>query len=178
MSRVGSGDAGEGGPGNADTASAAGEALQARYAPDSICFGCGQANPEGLRLRSFPSADRDGEVVADWTPGPNHRSFPGILNGGIIGTLLDCQCNWCAAHYFMRTRGLDHPPVTVTAEYTVRLRKPTPSDAPVQLRARIAEAGERKVVVEAELMSNGETTATCSGTFVAIGERHPAHGTR
>ena len=166
------------------------ESLQERYAPESICFGCGPANPEGLRLCSFPAADGgddpdgrhgadDGhEVVAEWTPGPNHRSFPGILNGGIIGTLLDCQCNWCAAHYFMCTRGLDHPPVTVTAEYTVRLRKPTPSDAPVQLRARIAEAGERKVVVEAELFSGGERTATCSGTFVAIGERHLAHGTR
>lgn len=159
------------------------ESLQERYAPESICFGCGPANPEGLRLRSFPAdggRDRDDghEVVAEWRPGPNHRSFPGILNGGIIGTLLDCQSNWCAAHYFMRTRGLDHPPVTVTAEYTVRLRKPTPSDAPVQLRARIAEASERKVVVEAELLSGGERTATCSGTFVAIGERHLAHGTR
>ncbi|WP_419860291.1 PaaI family thioesterase [Candidatus Palauibacter sp.] len=160
------------------------ESLQERYARESICFGCGPANPEGLRLCSFPAAegghDPDGsyEVIAEWTPGPNHRSFPGILNGGIIGTLLDCQCNWCAAHYFMRTRRLDHPPVTVTAEYTVRLRKPTPSDAPVHLRARIAEAGERKVVVEAELLSGGERTATCSGTFVAIGERHLAHGTR
>ncbi|MDE2720885.1 PaaI family thioesterase [Candidatus Palauibacter polyketidifaciens] len=160
------------------------ESLQERYARESICFGCGPANPDGLRLCSFPAAEGghgpDGsyEVIAEWTPGPNHRSFPGILNGGIIGTLLDCQCNWCAAHYFMRTRGLDHPPVTVTAEYTVRLRKPTPSDAPVQLRARIAEVGERKVVVEAELLSGGERTATCSGTFVAIGERHLAHGTR
>ena len=151
------------------------EALQERFARDSICWGCGQANPEGLRLRSFPDGD---EVVAEWTPGPNHHSFPGILNGGIIGTLLDCQCNWCAAHYFMTVRELDHPPVTVTAEYTVRLERPTPSDAPVQLRARIAEAGERKVVVEAELMSGGKRTATCSGTFVAIGTAHPAHGTR
>ena len=170
----------------------ASEALQEMYAPESICFGCGQANPEGLRLRSFPSGDRgdaagedtgeegDGgyEVMAEWMPGPNHRSFPGILNGGIIGTLLDCQCNWCAAHYFMRTRGVDHPPVTVTAEYTVRLMKPTPSDQPVQLRARIAEGGERKVRVEAELLSGGERTATCKGTFVAIAEGHPAHGTR
>ena len=46
--------------------------------------------------------------------------------------------------------------MTVTAEYTVRLERPTPSDAPVHLRARIAEAGERKVVVEAELMSRGQ----------------------
>lgn len=164
--------------GDAREAGHASEALQERYAPDCICFGCGHANPEGLRLRSFPARGGGDEIVAEWTPGPNHRSFPGILNGGIIGTLLDCQCNWCAAHYFMRARGLDHPPVTVTAEYTVRLMKPTPSDAPVRLRARIAEAGERKVRVEAELLSGGERTATCTGTFVAIAEGHPAHGTR
>ncbi len=164
------GDAREGGN--------ASEALQERYAPDCICFGCGHANPEGLRLRSFPARGGRDEIVAEWTPGPNHRSFPGMLNGGIIGTLLDCHGNWCAAHYFMRARGLDDPPVTVTAEYTVRLMKPTPSDAPVRLRARIAEAGERKVRVEAELLSGGERTATCTGTFVAIAEGHPAHGTR
>ena len=153
-------------------------ALQDRYTPDGICFGCGPANPDGLRLRSHPGVREGSEVVAEWTPGPNHRSFPGVLNGGIIGTLLDCQSNWCAAHYFMRARGLEHPPVTVTAEYTVRLRKPTPSGAPAKLRARIVEAGARKVVVEAELRSGGERTATCSGTFVAIEEGHPAHAAR
>lgn len=152
---------------------AAETSLQDRYAPESICFGCGPANAEGLRIKSRPAGDR---VVADWTPEPHHRAFPGILSGGILGTLLDCHCNWTAAWHLMRRRGTDRPPVTVTAEYTVRLLRPTPSDAPVRLEARVVESSDRKVTVEADLSSGGEVAATCRGVFVAVGEGHPAHG--
>ena len=148
------------------------KALQEIYAPDSICWGCGPANPEGLHLRSFIAGD---EVVAEWTPGPNHAAFPGVLNGGIIGTLLDCHSNWSAAHHFMHRRSLPRPPVTVTADYTIRLRRPTPAGEPVHMVARVSEATDRKATVEAELSSGGEVTATCTGTFVAIEEGHPAH---
>ena len=27
--------------------------VQERYAPHSVCYGCGPANPDGLHLRSF-----------------------------------------------------------------------------------------------------------------------------
>ncbi|MEM1082311.1 MAG: PaaI family thioesterase, partial [Pseudomonadota bacterium] len=53
--------------------------LQETYAPDNACFGCGQANAQGLRIRSYPVGDR---VVCDWTPQPHHEAFPGVLNGG------------------------------------------------------------------------------------------------
>lgn len=148
------------------------DALQDRYAPQSICFGCGPANPEGLRIKSRPE---DGEVVADWRPGPNHAAFPGVLNGGIIGTLLDCHCNWAAVWALMRERGLDEPAVTVTAHYTIRLRRPTPADRPVHLFARATAIDGDRVTVEGELRSGDEVTATCSGLFVAVGEGHPAH---
>jgi len=148
------------------------EALQDRYAPDSICFGCGPANPEGLRIKSRPEG---GVVVAEWTPGPHHAAFPGVLNGGIIGTLLDCHCNWTAAHHFMRERGVERPPVTVTAEYTIRLRKPTPATGPVRLSARVVESSGDRATVEGELRSGETVTATCRGLFVAVGEGHPAH---
>lgn len=149
------------------------EALQVLYAPDSVCWGCGPANPEGLHIESHVADD--GDVVADWTPGPNHAAFPGVLNGGIIGTLLDCHCNWAAAYHFMVARGTDRPPVTVTADYAVRLEAPTPVGEPVHLTARVTEATDRKAIVEAELSSGGVVTATCTGTFVAVGEGHPAH---
>ena len=32
--------------------------VQERYAPENRCFGCGPANPKGLRIRSFE--DREG----------------------------------------------------------------------------------------------------------------------
>jgi hypothetical protein len=69
--------------------------LQERYAPSLRCFGCGPANPEGLHVRSFVGGD--GVLVATWRAGPHHEAFPGVLNGGIIGTLLDCHCNWAAS---------------------------------------------------------------------------------
>ena len=148
------------------------DALQDRYAPGSICFGCGPANPEGLRIKSRPAGEA---VVAEWTPGPHHAAFPGVLNGGIIGTLLDCHCNWAAVHALMRARGLREPPVTVTAHYTIRLRRPTPSDRPVHLTARATEIDGDRVTVEGELRSGDVVTATCTGLFVVVPEGHPAH---
>ena len=102
--------------------------LQERYAPDNACFGCGPANPQGLHVRSFVEGD---ECVAEWTPQRHHEAFPGILNGGIIGTLLDCHANWAAAWHLMQKHGAKKPPCTVTADYAVKLLRPTPSNAPV-----------------------------------------------
>ncbi len=146
--------------------------LQERYSPNGTCFGCGPANPDGLRVRSFPDGD---DLVAEWMPGPHHEAYPGMLNGGIIGTLLDCHCNWAAAHHLMRTGGLEQPPCTVTAEYTIRMRKPTPTAGPIRLRARVVEASEDRATVEGELEAGGRVTATCRGLFVAVKPGHPAY---
>jgi acyl-coenzyme A thioesterase PaaI-like protein len=146
--------------------------LQERYSPEGICFGCGPRNPVGLHVRSFVEG---GEVVAEWTPGPHHQAFPGVLNGGIIGALLDCHSNWAAAHHLMTARRLAAPPCTVTADYAVRLRRPAPTDGPVRLRARVTESGEDRAVVEATLEAAGQVCATCRGTFVAVKPGHPAY---
>jgi acyl-coenzyme A thioesterase PaaI-like protein len=153
-----------------------GPSLQGRYSPASRGFGCGPANDQGLRIESrdadAPAAP--GELVADWQPLPHHAAFDGILNGGIIGTLLDCHANWTAAMHLMRERGLARPPGCVTADYAIRLRRPTPTDQPVHLRAWPIETDGDRVVVDAELSSGGIITATCRGTFVAVGPDHPA----
>jgi acyl-coenzyme A thioesterase PaaI-like protein len=146
--------------------------LQERFAPNSICFGCGPANAQGLRIRSLPEGD---ELICDWTPQSHHEAYPGMLNGGIIGALLDCHCNWAAAHHLMTRDGKDRPDCTVTAEYSVRLRRPTPSERPVRLRARIVESKANRAIVEATLESDGVVCATCRGTFVAVTPGHPAY---
>src|SRR6478736_3857461 len=97
--------------------------LQVRYAPRSQCFGCGPVNQSGLRLESFA---RNDEVVALWHPSKKHQAFPGMLNGGIIGALLDCHSNWTAAWHLLQQGRLSQPPCTVTAEYAVKLLRPTP----------------------------------------------------
>ena len=147
--------------------------LQKRYAPNNACWGCGPANEEGLRLESFARGD---EVVADWTPERKYEAFANVLCGGICGSLLDCHMNWTAAWAIMRDRGLDHPPCTVTADYHVKLRRPTPTDGPVHLVARVVELAGERAVIEATLEAGGRVTASCRGTFVVAPEGHPAFG--
>jgi acyl-coenzyme A thioesterase PaaI-like protein len=148
------------------------QSLQEKYAPNNACFGCGPANEKGLRIRSFAVAD---EVVAKWMPEKHHEAFPGMLNGGIIGALLDCHSNWTAAWHLMNQSGEDRPPCTVTAEYSIKLLRPTPTDQPVKLVARIVESKTDRAVVEAQLIAHEKVCATCRGTFVAVTPGHPAY---
>jgi acyl-coenzyme A thioesterase PaaI-like protein len=148
------------------------ESLQEKYAPRNSCWGCGPANAEGLRIRSFAKGD---EVVAEWTPHAKYEAFPGVLNGGIIGTLLDCHCNWAAAWHLMTKAGEGHPPCTVTAEYAIKLLRPTPTAGAISLSARVVEVSADRVVVEGTLSGGGKVCATCRGTFVAVKEGHPAY---
>ncbi len=148
------------------------DCLQEHHAPRSICFGCGPANPQGLHVRSFVAPEGDA-LVARWTPEAHHQAFPGVLNGGIVGALLDCHSNWTAAWHLMTLRGTDEPPCTVTAEFNVKLRRPTPLEE-VTLWARPTATEGDKVEVEATLTVGGKVCATCTGTFVAVKEGHPA----
>jgi acyl-coenzyme A thioesterase PaaI-like protein len=98
-----------------------------------------------------------------------------MLNGGIVGALLDCHSNWTAAYHLMRRGGLESPPCTVTADYAVRLLRPTPTDTTLRLSARVVESADDRAVVESSLVANGKTCATCRGTFVAVRPGHPAY---
>lgn len=144
--------------------------VQETYAPHTRCFGCGPANPKGLRIRSFPDGDA---LVCDWTPEEHHQAFPGVLNGGICGALLDCHSNWAAAMHMMRQSGAAAPPYTVTAEFHVVLKRPTPM-GPLRLHARAVDASDDRATVDASIEAGGKITATCRGTFVAVREGHPA----
>ena len=148
--------------------------LQERFAPEGRCFGCGPANEHGLRIRSF-AAD-DGTVIADWQARPEHEAFDGYVNGGILGTLIDCHSNWTGVAALLARDGGTVAPSTVTAEYSVRFRRPTPSDQPLRLIGRAVEVGEDRVTVETAVEVAGVTTATGRATFVRVKEGHPAFG--
>src|SRR2546428_9898191 len=140
------------------------ESLQDRYAPNGTCFGCGPRNPNGLRVKSFAKGD---EVVATWRAEKYHEAYDGALSGGIAGTLLDCHSNWTAAYHLMRRAAAATPPCTVTAEYSVKLLRPTPTNGPLELIARPVELEDDRAIVEAELHAGGKLCATSRGTFVA-----------
>lgn len=148
------------------------DSLQDRYAPHNACFGCGPANEKGLKIKSMVQGDR---VVADWQPESHHEAFPGMMNGGIIGALLDCHSNWTAAWHLMTRTAAETPPCTVTADFHVRMQRPTPSGGPLHLEAWVVDSSDRRATIEATLSSGGEICATCTGNFVAVKPGHPAY---
>jgi acyl-coenzyme A thioesterase PaaI-like protein len=147
-------------------------ALQDRFAPGLTCFGCGPANEKGLRLKSFVEGN---QVIATFVPLSHMLAFEGMVNGGIVGVLLDCHMNWAAAWQMMQVANLEKPPCCVTAKYEIAFEKPTPVGVPLEIKAWVTELAGRKSVVASTIGPAGEVTATGSGTFVAVKPGHPAY---
>ena len=148
------------------------QSVQESHAPNSICFGCGPANENGLRIRSFRA---EGGLEMEFKTKDEHQAFPGMINGGIIGTLLDCHGNWTAAVALMDQDGSDEPPCTVTASYSVQLRRPTPNDTELHITSQVVSIEGNKVNVELLMEAEGKVCATGKGLFVAVTEGHPAY---
>ncbi len=124
------------------------------------CFGCGPANPRGLRLKSHL---REGEVTATFVPWPEHDNGLGFLNGGIIATLLDCHSAACVMHE-ASVQGWEPPAGAllpfVTAGIDVRYLRPSPLDNPVELRAVVVTSSEAEITCDVELRYEDKTRAT------------------
>lgn len=161
---------------------------QDRYAPHGICFGCGPANKDGLQIKSHWGTESEGEregqpvFVMRFEPQAHHQAFPGVVNGGILGTILDCHSNWCAATALMKHHGWDRAMCTVTADFHVKLKRPTPYPGTLTVKAWCTDIGgdeDRMATVHAEVWADTDkgpkVTATCDGRFVAVKEGHPAY---
>jgi acyl-coenzyme A thioesterase PaaI-like protein len=144
--------------------------IQERLYPDLPCFGCGHGNAKGLRLRSYPRTDGDGDrdgldglVVATFTPWPEHDNGVGYLNGGVIATVLDCHS---AAAVMLEADRRGWAAIAgaalpyVTAGLDVRYLRPSPLDAAVELRARVVAASESEMRAEVELFWDGKPRAS------------------
>jgi acyl-coenzyme A thioesterase PaaI-like protein len=75
----------------------------------------------------------------------------------------------------MRRAKSDHAPCTVTAEYSIKLLRPTPTNGPVYLSGKIVDLTDDRATVEGTLTAGGKVCATCRGVFVAVKEGHPAY---
>jgi acyl-coenzyme A thioesterase PaaI-like protein len=126
----------------------------------AVCWGCGHSNLHGLQIKSRWEGD---EAVCEFQPQSHHTAYPGVLNGGIIATIIDCHCiNTAMANIYRaegRPHGSDPQVACVTGEMNIRYLKPTPLDSPVTLRARITTVEGRKTRVQCSLFSQGEECA-------------------
>jgi len=150
--------------------------LQEQFAPNSICFGCGPANHKGLRIRSFIREDKVDGLQCSWYPSPEHQAFPGMLNGGIIGSVLDCHSNWTAAYKLMQTHQWATPQCTVTAWFKITLLRPTPFNVELKLLSEVKSIEGKKALITSSLYTlDDKECAQCEGLFVAVKEGHPAY---
>ncbi len=139
------------------------------YYPDelSYCYGCGRLNEQGLKLKSHWDGE---ETVAILNPRPYHIAIPGYVYGGLIASIIDCHGTGTAAAAMYRAEGREmgtEPPLRfVTASLHVEFRRPTPLGVPLEVRGKIKEVKERKVVVSATVSAAGEICAI--GEVVAV----------
>ncbi len=139
------------------------------YYPDNLsyCYGCGRLNEHGLHIKSYWDGD---ESVCTFTPRPYHIAIPGYVYGGLIASLIDCHSTGTAAAATYRAAGREmgtDPPLRfVTASLKVDYLRPTPLGVPLEVRARVREISGRKVIVESQLIANGEVCAR--GEVVAV----------
>jgi acyl-coenzyme A thioesterase PaaI-like protein len=139
------------------------------YYPDdySHCYGCGRLNEHGLQIKSYWQGD---ESVCIFQPKPYHLALPGFVYGGLIASLIDCHATGTAsaAKYRAENRalGTDPPLRFVTASLHVDYLAPTPIDSALELRGRIKEIRNRKVIVSVTLSANGKQCA--SGEVVSV----------
>ncbi len=129
-------------------------------APNS-CFGCGQANPAGLRLEFLLAAD--GGVVSLATVSHAFEGHPGCLHGGIIATLLDE-----AMSKAVRAQGL----TAMTRHIEIDYLRPVPSATPLRVEGKVTRGEGRKHWAESRVLSErGTVLAQAQGVFIEIRPR-------
>ena len=139
------------------------------YYPDHLshCYGCGRLNQHGHQIKTFWDGD---ETVSRFDPKPYHTAIPGYVYGGLIASLIDCHSTGTASAAAYRAVGREmdtEPPLRfVTGSLKVDFLRPTPIDGTLEIRGRVKEIKERKVVVISELIAGGEVCA--KGEVVAV----------
>lgn len=137
--------------------------------PDELshCYGCGRLNPDGLQIKSVWNGN---EAIARFTPRPYHTAVPGYVYGGLLASLIDCHGTGTASAAAYAAAGRDPGTAPylryLTASLRVNFLKPTPLGPELVIHGRVKEMAGRKVVIEAWIEVNGETTV--QGEVVAV----------
>jgi len=133
-----------------------------KHSAQSRCFGCGPANPTGLRLE-FMLAE-DGSVVCLPSVPECFEGPPGYVHGGIIATLLDE-----AMSKTVRATGI----TAVTGQMEINYLRPVHSATPIRLEGRLLRSEGRKHWTEARILdARGRALASAKGLFIEVSGNH------
>lgn len=132
--------------------------------PDQPCWGCGPSNPHGLQIKSYWSGDI---TICTWQPEPRYAGWPGVLNGGILASLVDCHCV-CTAMSDPHRGGVDQPAGFATGSLAISYLRPVPIHSTVELSARITERTAPKTRIECAVMADGELCARAEVVAIRV----------
>lgn len=119
------------------------------------CFGCGQANEQGLRMTfvRYP----DGTVESRHLTAPHHCGVDTVVHGGIQATLLD-EVMGVAAQLGLDAAASEAP--CVTAEMQLAYRRPVAIADEVVVRARLVSVDRRDLHIEGAIVAADGTLLT------------------
>jgi acyl-coenzyme A thioesterase PaaI-like protein len=131
--------------------------------PTNHCFGCGAANPAGMKLAFDLDFDAR-RTRGSFTLGPNYAGGGGFAHGGIIAVVLDEAMG-------KLSRLVDEK--AVTAEMDIEYRKPVPVDQPILVEGWQEEEKGRNRFRVAEIRDQrGHLLARGKGRFVLVDANH------
>ena len=127
--------------------------------PENPCFGCGGANPRGMRL-AFEQDDARQRIVGRFRLGEEYQGGSGFLHGGIIALLLD-EAMGKASRF--------HAEHAVTAELRVEYKKPIRANMEIVVEGFVTRRDGRQLYHEGEIRNEaGDLLARGEGRFVII----------
>ncbi len=125
---------------------------------DGHCFGCGEDNDAGLKMRFTPA--EDGSICEFEVP-ERFQSWRGMVHGGLVALMLDEAVGWAAWH-------AGHPGLTGRLE--VRYRRPLSIGQRVRVVGRVDRLRRSLVYAAATIdrVSDGERIAEATATLMAV----------
>lgn len=120
------------------------------------CFACGNLNPAGLKLEFRPIGES--RVSAERILGEEYQGYPGVVQGGIVSTLLDSAMTNC-----LFADGIE----AMTVRLNVRFREPVRVNRNVTVAAQLVRQRGRFYELKASIMQDGTQKATAEGRFLS-----------
>ena len=133
--------------------------MQRDAAEYPYCFGCGEENPVGLRLKHRTEGQY---LVTEFTPTDEHQGWPGVVHGGVIEALLyEVMEN----HPFVRGE------VAMMRSMSTRFRRPARTGDRIVARSWMTARDGSEIEVAAELKADGGHVLTQgSATMVVLSD--------
>jgi uncharacterized protein (TIGR00369 family) len=128
-----------------------------------MCFICGRNNPVGLYLQFFDNGED--EVYCEYTVPDQYQSYPGIVHGGILASMLDEVVGRVAIigdhHHFM-----------VAVKLQVLYRHPVPVETPIKVQGKILRMSRRLGKAQGQIiLPDGTIACEASMTLANIPEK-------